>query len=160
MKIAFAADPLASFKPYKDSTYAMMTEAASRGHTIYAFGHSDLIFDGKEVLANVAHVTLTGQADQWYRQELPVLQPLTEFDVVIERTDPPFNMEYIYATYLLELAESHGARIVNRPEAIRSHNEKIAITGFPQFIAPTLITSDLARLRALARVFFASPAMA
>jgi len=147
MHIVFATDPLVSFKPYKDSTYAMMVEAASRGHTLYAFGHGDLIFDGKEVLANVAQLTITGQPDDWFRLALPVLQPLTGFDVVIERTDPPFNMEYIYATYLLELAESHGARIVNRPEAIRNHNEKIAITGFPQFIAPTLITSDLARLR-------------
>ena len=148
MKIAFAADPLSGFKIYKDSTYAMMLEAASRGHELHVFGHGDLIFDGKEVRANAARVTLTGDANDWYRQEAPKLQTLTAFDVVIERTDPPFNMEYIYATYLLELAESHGARVVNRPEAIRSHNEKLAITQFPQFIAPTLVTSDEARVRA------------
>jgi glutathione synthase len=148
MKIAFAADPLSGFKIYKDSTYAMMLEAASRGHELHVFGHGDLIFDGKEVRANAARVTLTGDATDWYRQEAPKLQTLTAFDVVIERTDPPFNMEYIYATYLLELAESHGARVVNRPEAIRSHNEKLAITQFPQFIAPTLVTSDEARVRA------------
>ena len=148
MKIAFAADPLSGFKIYKDSTFAMMSEAASRGHELYVFGHHDLIFNGKEVQANVARVTLTGDATDWYRQEAPKLQTLTAFDVVIERTDPPFNMEYIYATYLLELAESHGARVVNRPEAIRSHNEKLAITQFPQFIAPTLVTSDGARVRA------------
>jgi glutathione synthase len=148
MKIAFAADPLSGFKIYKDTTYAMMVEAVSRGHELYVFGHGDLIFNGKDVQANAAHVTLTGEADKWYRQDAPVLQPLTAFDVVVERTDPPFNMEYIYATYLLELAESHGARVVNRPEAIRSHNEKLAITNFPQFIAPTLVTSDAARVRA------------
>ena len=148
MKIAFAADPLSGFKIYKDSTYAMMLEAASRGHELHVFCHGDLIFDGKEVRANAARVTLTGDANDWYRQEAPKLQTLTAFDVVIERTDPPFNMEYIYATYLLELAESHGARVVNRPEAIRSHNEKLAITQFPQFIAPTLVTSDAARVRA------------
>lgn len=148
MKIAFVSDPLSGFQIYKDSTYAMMLEAASRGHELHVFGHGDLIFDGKEVRANVARVTLTGDANDWYRQEAPKLQTLTAFDVVIERTDPPFNMEYIYATYLLELAESHGARVVNRPEAIRSHNEKLAITQFPQFIAPTLVTSDAARVRA------------
>ena len=148
MKIAFAADPLSGFKIYKDSTYAMMAEAASRGHELHVFGHGDLIFDGKQVQANVARITLTADATDWYRQEAPKLQTLTAFDVVIERTDPPFNMEYIYATYLLELAESQGARIVNRPEAIRSHNEKLAITQFPQFIAPTLVTSDAARVRA------------
>ena len=148
MKIAFAADPLSGFKIYKDSTYAMMVEAASRGHELHVFGHGDLIFDGKQVQANAARITLTGDATDWYRQEAPKLQTLTGFDVVIERTDPPFNMEYIYATYLLELAESHGARVVNRPEAIRSHNEKLAITQFPQFIAPTLVTSDATRARA------------
>jgi len=148
MKIAFAADPLSGFKIYKDSTYAMMAEAASRGHELHVFGHADLLFDGKDVLANASHVSLTGDATHWYRQEAPVQQHLTAFDVVIERTDPPFNMEYIYATYLLELAESHGARVLNRPEAIRSHNEKLAITHFPQFIAPTLVTSDGARVRA------------
>ncbi len=148
MKIAFACDPLSGFKIIKDSTYAMMLEAAGRGHALYVFGHGDLMFDGKEVLANVSHVELTGQQDNWYVQHAPVLQSLTAFDVVIERTDPPFNMEYIYATYLLELAESHGARIVNRPEAIRSHNEKLSITHFPQFIAPTLVTSEAARIRA------------
>lgn len=148
MNIAFVTDPLSGFKIYKDSTFAMMTEAASRGHELFAFGHGDLLFDGKDVVANVCRITLTGEAEHWYRQDAPVQHTLTAFDVVIERTDPPFNMEYIYATYLLELAELHGACVVNRPEAIRSHNEKLAITHFPQFIAPTLVTSDEARVRA------------
>jgi glutathione synthase len=148
MKIAFVTDPLSGFKIYKDSTFAMMTEAASRGHELFVFGHGDLLFDGKDVVANVCRITLTGEAENWYRQDAPVQHTLTAFDVVIERTDPPFNMEYIYATYLLELAELHGACVVNRPEAIRSHNEKLAITHFPQFIAPTLVTSDEARVRA------------
>ena len=148
MNIAFVTDPLSGFKIYKDSTFAMMTEAASRGHELFVFGHGDLLFDGKDVVANVCRITLTGEAEHWYRQDAPVQHTLTAFDVVIERTDPPFNMEYIYATYLLELAELHGACVVNRPEAIRSHNEKLAITHFPQFIAPTLVTSDEARVRA------------
>ncbi len=147
MKIAFAADPLASFKIAKDSTYAMMVEAASRGHELYAFGHADLIFDGRKVMANVSRVTLTGNADDWFRQDDPVRMSLNEVDAVVERTDPPFNMEYVYATYLLERAEADGARIFNRPGAIRSHNEKLAITGFTQFIAPTLVTSREAHLR-------------
>ena len=148
MNIAFVTDPLSGFKIYKDSTFAMMTEAASRGHELFVFGHGDLLFDGKDVVANVCRITLTGEAEHWYRQDAPVQHTLTGFDVVIERTDPPFNMRYIYATYLLELAELHGACVVNRPEAIRSHNEKLAITHFPQFIAPTLVTSDEARVRA------------
>jgi len=148
MKIAFAADPLDSFKIVKDSTFAMMTEAASRGHELYAFSHGDLLFDGHEVKASVSQITLTGKADDWYQQQAPVLRSLNEFDVVVERTDPPFDMEYVYATYMLERAEANGARVFNRPAAIRSHNEKFAITGFTQFIAPTLVTSDMARIRA------------
>ncbi len=148
MKIAFAADPLSGFKIAKDSTYAMMQEAAARGHELYAFGHRDMIFDGKRVMATVSRIVLTGQAGLWYQVEDTELRSLNDFDAVIERTDPPFNMEYIYATYLLERAEADGARVFNRPGAIRSHNEKLAITGFTQFIAPTLVTSDAAHVRA------------
>jgi glutathione synthase len=148
MKFAFLADPLDRFKIYKDTTYAMMAEAARRGHQVHAFQQRDLAFEAGSVSANVARVELTGDPDDWYRADAPVAMQLSEFDAVLVRKDPPFNMEYIYATYLLELAEQRGARIVNRPEAIRSHNEKLAIAQFPQFIAPTLVTSDAARLRA------------
>ena len=148
MKIAFICDPLSGFKIYKDSTYAMMQEAARRGHDLFVFGHSDIIFDGKAVVAQVAQLSLVENSDDWYELTESVLLSLSTFDVVIERTDPPFNMEYIYATYLLELAERQGARIVNRPEAIRNHNEKLAITHFPQLIAPTLVTSNDKLIRA------------
>ena len=148
MKIAFICDPLSGFKIYKDSTYAMMQEAARRGHELFVLGHSDIIFDGKAVLAQVAQLSLLENSDDWYILAEPVLLSLSTFDVVLERTDPPFNMEYIYATYLLELAERQGARILNRPEAIRNHNEKLAITHFPQFIAPTLVTSNERLIRA------------
>ena len=148
MKIAFICDPLSGFKIYKDSTYAMMQEAARRGHELFVLGHSDIIFDGKAVLAQVAQLSLLENSDDWYTLAEPVLLSLSTFDVVIERTDPPFNMEYIYATYLLELAERQGASILNRPEAIRNHNEKLAITHFPQFIAPTLVTSNERLIRA------------
>ena len=148
MKIAFICDPLSGFKIYKDSTYAMMQEAARRGHKLFVLGHDDIIFDGKAVVAQVAQLSLVENSDDWYTLAEPVLLSLSSFDVVIERTDPPFNMEYIYATYLLELAERQGARILNRPEAIRNHNEKLAITHFPQFIAPTLVTSNEKLIRA------------
>jgi len=148
MKIAFICDPLSGFKIYKDSTYAMMQEAARRGHELFVLGHDDIIFDGNAALAQVAQLSLVENSDDWYKLAETVLSSLSSFDVVIERTDPPFNMEYIYATYLLELAERQGARILNRPEAIRNHNEKLAITHFPQFIAPTLVTSNEKLIRA------------
>lgn len=148
MKIAFLADPLASFKTYKDTTYAMITEAARRGHTIYAFEQKDMASDNGNIVANAARISLTGDSADWFRAAPPVAQSLSGFDAIVVRKDPPFDIEYIYATYLLELAERQGARVFNKPEAIRNHNEKLAIVQFPQFTAPTLITSDAARLRA------------
>jgi glutathione synthase len=148
MKFAFLADPLDQFKTYKDTTYAMMAEAARRGHAIYAFQQKDMALHGGKVEANVAHITLTGDSKDWYRADAAVAMQLHEFDAILVRKDPPFNMEYVYLTYLLEQAEAQGARVFNRPQAIRDHNEKLAIAPFPQFTAPTLVTSDAARIRA------------
>ncbi|HEX7634750.1 MAG TPA: glutathione synthase [Noviherbaspirillum sp.] len=148
MKFAFLADPLDHFKIYKDTTYAMMAEAARRGHAVYAFEQRDMAFNAGKVVAEAARIMITGDAKDWYRADAAQPVQLNEFDAVIMRKDPPFDMEYIYGTYLLELAEQQGARIFNRPQAIRSHNEKMAIAEFSQFTAPTLVTSDAARVRA------------
>ena len=151
MKIAFLADPLDNFKIWKDSTYAMMVEAQRRGHEAYAFEQCDMAMDGGAIFANVSRLTLApadSDPDNWYVADAPVAQPLTAFDAIVKRKDPPFDMEYVYSTYLLELAELQGARVFNRPAAIRSHNEKLAIAQFPQFIPPTLVASDEMRLRA------------
>jgi len=146
MKIAFLTDPLADFKISKDSTFAMMREADRRGHQIFAFMPGDMAYVNAQVVARVQRVHLTGEAD-WYSVEPAKEHKLTDFDVVLQRKDPPFDMEYVYATYLLQLAENSGARIFNRPGAIRDHNEKLSIAQFPQFIAPTIVTSDEKRLR-------------
>ena len=148
MKIAFLADPLAGFKTYKDTTYAMITEAGRRGHAIYAFEQKDMASDSGNIVANAARISLTGDPQDWFRAAPPEALPLTAFDAIVVRKDPPFDMEYIYATYLLELAERQGARVFNKPQAIRNHNEKLAIVQFSQFTTPTLISSDAARLRA------------
>jgi glutathione synthase len=148
MKLAFVVDPLDDFKIYKDTTYAIMREAAQRGHELYATLQEGLAWRGGVVTANAARVHLTGdEHGAWYRSDALAEVPLTAFDVVLMRKDPPFDMEYVYSTYLLELAEARGARIANRPRAIRDHNEKMAIARFPQFIAPTLVTrrEDLIR---------------
>ncbi|MES2349051.1 MAG: glutathione synthase [Pseudomonadota bacterium] len=148
MKIAFLADPLASFKTYKDSTYAMMVEAAKRGHTVYAFEQKDMALENGVVTANVAQITLTGDSHDWYRAAPAHETNLGEFDAIIQRKDPPFDMEYIYGTYLLEMAEKQGAKVFNKPSAIRDHNEKLTIGQFSEFTSPTLVTSDEARIRA------------
>ncbi|WP_373990452.1 glutathione synthase [Duganella sp. BuS-21] len=148
MKIAFLADPLSSFKTYKDSTYAMMVEAGKRGHTVYAFEQKDMAVEQGVVTARVAEIALTGDSSDWYRAGAPTETRLGEFDAIIQRKDPPFDMEYVYGTYLLELAEKQGAMVFNKPSAIRDHNEKLAITQFSQFTSPTLVTADEARIRA------------
>ena len=141
MKIAFIVDPLEEFKLYKDSTYAMMREAAQRGHELYAFHPEDIAWQKATVAAHAARIHLTGKEDDaWYRPDAHADVPLDAFDAVLMRKDPPFDMEYVYTTYLLEIAESRGARIFNRPRAIRDHNEKMAIAKFAQFTAPTLVT--------------------
>ncbi len=148
MKIAFLADPLASFKIYKDSTYAMMAEAAKRGHQVYAFQQRDIALRDGIVSAKVARITLHDDQDHWYTAAPIEEVRLGEFDAILERKDPPFDMEYVYGTYLLQLAERQGAKVFNKPSAIRDHNEKLSIAQFPQFTAPTLVTSDEVRLRA------------
>jgi glutathione synthase len=148
MKIAFLADPLSGFKIYKDSTFAMMREAVRRGHRIFAFEQRHMALEDGIVTADVAEITLTGEPDEWYRLGARQTTRLSEFDAVLERKDPPFDMEYVYGTQLLDIAEAQGARVFNKPSAIRDHNEKLAILQFPQFTSPTLVSSDLARLRA------------
>ena len=130
MKLAFVADPLDSFKIYKDTTFAIMREAAARGHALYALEQGDLVLHGGVVGAQAYRLHLTGEKPRWYRADDAGTAPLNSYDAVLMRKDPPFDMEYVYSTYLLELAESEGARIVNKPRAIRDHNEKMAIANF------------------------------
>ena len=140
MKLAFIVEPLDSFKIYKDTTFAIMREAAARGHELYVMQQEDLLWRAGVVSGNACRLHLTGDAEKWYRTGNAAETPLQHFDAVLMRKDPPFDMEYVYSTYLLELAEAGGARIYNRPRAIRDHNEKMAIARFPRFTAPSLVT--------------------
>lgn len=153
MKIAFLADPLEHFKVWKDSTFAMMREAQNRGHEIYAFEPQDMALSSGKTVAISQLIELTGKEEKnWYRCIKKARFFLTDFDMVIVRKDPPFDIAYLQSTYLLGLAEAEGVCVINRPQALRNYNEKIAITQFPQFIAPTLISSN----EILLREFFAT----
>jgi glutathione synthase len=152
MDILFIADPLARFKIYKDTTYAMMAEAARRGHTLYTCEPRHLAWTGGAVEASAQRFEIVGdEADShrepWFAADEAAPRALTSFGAVLMRKDPPFDMEYVTSTWLLELAERAGARVINKPQAIRDHSEKLAIGEFPQFVAPTLVTRDAARLR-------------
>ena len=149
MKLLFVADPLESFKTYKDSTFAMMREAASRGHELLACEARDLSWQrGGEVSAQSRRFTLTGDAHAWFAPEVHRVVKLREVDAVLMRSDPPFDSEYFYATHLLQQAEREGARVFNKPATLRDHPEKLAILEFPQFIGPTLVTRHAAEIRA------------
>jgi glutathione synthase len=147
--ILFLADPLDSFKIYKDSTFAMMREAARRGHQIWACEQPDLLWQhGGKVQALARQIELTGHADRWFNILSQGALPLSDVDAVIMRKDPPFDAEYLYTTHLLTQAEREGARVFNRPLALREHPEKLAILEFPQFTAPTLVTRNIEAVRA------------
>jgi glutathione synthase len=148
VKLLFVADPLESFRTYKDSTYAMMREATARGHALLACEPRQLRWQrGGRVMATVREITLTTDAHDWFTMRGERELALADAGAVLMRKDPPFDSEYFYATHLLGQAEREGARIFNKPAALRDHPEKLAILEFPQFIAPTLVTRDEADVR-------------
>ena len=149
MHILFVADPLASFKIYKDTTFAMMREAQKRGHQVWVCEPQDVVWrSGQQVTARMQKVQLTGHADDWYEVQSTDTKALCGVDAVVMRKDPPFDSEYFYATHLLEQAEREGAKVFNKPRALRDHPEKLAILEFAQFISPTLVTRDAQAIRA------------
>jgi glutathione synthase len=151
MDLLFVADPLEAFKPYKDSTFAMMREAAARGHRLLACEPRHLRWRrGAPVDAEVRPIELTGRTDaDWFRDvQAPTRRPLSDCGAVLMRKDPPFDAEYLYATHLLEQAVRDGARVFNAPRALREHPEKLAIMEFPQFIGETLVTRSADDVRA------------
>jgi glutathione synthase len=150
LSLLFVADPLASFKTYKDSTFAMMREAARRGHRLLATEPQHLRWQrGAPVTATVREIALTGDAHDWFSvQATHANLPLHQTDAVLMRKDPPFDSEYFYATHLLSQAEREGAKVFNRASALREHPEKLAILEFPQFIGPTLVTRSEADVKA------------
>src|SRR5215831_3208864 len=149
MSLLFVADALESFKTYKDTTFAMMREAARRGHELWTCEPADLVWlRGARVVARRARaITLTGDGDRWYDVMAERELALADTHAVLMRKDPPFDAEYFYATHLLQQAEREGARVFNRPAALRDHPEKLAILEFPQFVSPTLVTSSADEVR-------------
>ncbi len=150
MHILFVADPLSSFKIYKDTTFAMMREAQRRGHQVLACEPQDIVWQsGRQVMARVQQVRLTGNAQSWFEVEaVNEHYALTSADAIVMRKDPPFDSEFFYATHLLEQAEREGAKVFNKPAALRDHPEKLAILEFAQFISPTLVTRSADAIRA------------
>jgi len=146
MRLAFVVDPPESLKAYKDSSVAMMREAARRGHAIHALEPREIHVRAGKVMASVRQLHLEPSDHPWYRAAEARDEPLAAFDAVFMRKDPPFDQEYYYATLLLERAQGEGTRVVNDPRSLRDWNEKLSILRFPQFTPPTLVARDMARI--------------
>lgn len=140
-RLGVVMDPIGSIKVYKDSTYAMLREAQARGWQIEYMEQGDLFLRDGETFARMRKLALHPSAQPWFDLEEPRVQPLGDLDAVLMRKDPPFDLEYIYTTYLLERAETtHGVLVVNRPQSLRDANEKMFAATFPHCGPPTLVT--------------------
>jgi len=141
--VLLLVDPLEQLKVHKDSSVAMMRELARRGYALWACTPRDLAWESGSVRATAQAITLPlAGAQPWYVAQARAMRRLADFAVVLMRKDPPFDAEYLYATHLLGDAARAGAHVFNAPQALRDHNEKLAITEFAQFIAPTLVSCD------------------
>jgi glutathione synthase len=147
LEIGVVMDPIHTIRPAKDSTFAMLLALARRGHRAHCIELGDLWLADGVAGARSRPVEVEDRLSEFHRLGDPVDGPMQRFDVVLMRKDPPFDMEYVYATYILEAAERAGVRVVNRPASLRDVNEKAFTAHFPQCCPPTLITRDRARIR-------------
>jgi glutathione synthase len=147
MKIGFVMDPVGSISIRKDSTFAMLLAAQARGWSPQYMELNDLFMRDGITHARTRAISVREDADDWYTLSDEETVPLHSLDVLLMRKDPPFNMEYVYATYMLERAEESGLLVVNKPRSLRDANEKMFTACFPQCCPPTLVSRDSARLK-------------
>ena len=148
LKLGVVMDPIGSIHYKKDTTLALLWAAQDRGWVLFHIAPDGLFLDGETPMATAQPLTVHHNPEHWYDLGDTVTLSLAELDVVLMRKDPPFDMEYIYATYLLERAEQQGALVVNRCQSLRDCNEKLFATEFPQCCPPLLVSRDMDRLRA------------
>lgn len=140
--LAVLMDDIASINPKKDSTFAMLLEAQYRGWEVFTFDSNNIFYKEGIVLANVRKTFVSDLEVDWYSLEQQQTLPLAEFNVVLMRKDPPFDMDYIYATYLLEHAENNGVMVINKPRSLRDANEKLFALNFPDCIPSSLVSCN------------------
>lgn len=149
MKLAVLMDPLHKLKPYKDSTIAMLKSAQALGWSCVYFTLGDLYCQGGRAYGQMSTIKVGDETStNWAESTFLGECALAEFDIILMRKDPPFDMEYIYATYALDLAEQEGVLVANKPQSLRDANEKFFTLNFPQCCPPTLVSRDMDRLRA------------
>jgi len=147
IKLGIVMDSISDIKIHKDSSFAMLLEAQSRGWELYYLEMQDLHLDNGRCFATSKKLTVQRDAKNWYQLEEATEHPLADLDAVLMRKDPPFDTEYIYATYLLERAEDEGCLIVNKPQSLRDANEKLFTAWFSEFTPTTLVTRSSKKIR-------------
>jgi len=140
-------DDINTINPKKDSSLAMMLEASKRGWAIYTFDSMDLFTEQGEVYAQTSQTTVFDDVNHWFDKQPSQKIPLSEFVVILMRKDPPFDMNYIYATYFLEQAEKQGVLVVNKPQSLRDANEKLFALNFPHCMPKTLVSSNQVQIK-------------
>ncbi|BCX87702.1 glutathione synthase [Methylomarinovum tepidoasis] len=148
IKLGIVMDPIQNINIHKDSSFAMLLEAQARGWELEYMELGDLYLRDGRTFARMRRLVLRRDSQRWYAFEGETVQSLDCLDVILMRKDPPFDQEYIYATYLLECAEQKGVLVVNKPQSLRDANEKLFTAWFPQCCAPTLVARDPQRFRA------------
>jgi len=147
MRLGVVMDPIGSINIKKDTTFAMLLEAQSRGWELVYMEQTDLYLDEGLAMASGRSLSVQRNVEKWFELGEQQDNPLSDLDVILMRVDPPFNMDYIYSTYLLEQAEAQGVLVVNKPQSLRDANEKLFTAWFPDCCAPTLVTSQPNRIR-------------
>ncbi len=147
MRLGVVMDPIGLINIKKDTTFAMLFEAQSRGWELVYIEQTDLYLDEGVAMASSRSLSVERNSAKWFELGQQQDSPLKDLDVILMRVDPPFNMNYIYTTYLLEQAEAEGVLVVNKPQSLRDANEKLFTAWFPDCCAPTLVTSQPSRIR-------------
>jgi glutathione synthase len=152
LKLGIVMDPIQSINIKKDSSFAMLLEAQSRNYALYYMEMADLFIEDNQAKAYTRQLQVTDKSENWYEfiahnESAATIIPLAELDVILMRKDPPFDMEYIYATYILELAEQAGSLVVNKPGSLRDANEKLFTHQFPNCTTPTLVSRNIKQFK-------------
>ena len=145
--VGIIMDPIEDITPYKDTTLAMMLAASARGWTINCMEQKDLYIDEGQGFASQRQIQVFDNNDHWYEANEAVDAPLAQNNIILMRKDPPFDMDFVYTTHLLELAQAAGVFVSNNPASLRDVNEKLSTTHFSQLCPPTLVTTSATRLK-------------
>ncbi len=148
LTIGVVMDPIGGINYHKDTTLALLLASQERGHKLIYLEMSDLSLQQGEAFGHGKELTVNADPEEWYRLSEPLSQPLKNLDVILMRKDPPFDNQYIYATYVLERAEQSGCLVVNKPQSLRDCNEKVFATAFPHCCPPVLVSRKLQDLKA------------